>query len=122
MSFTVARPHSVSIPGRFGGHFPSRYGLRRWAKVTLARNFVYQIAAPNTLIAAGPYAFLVHPSYTGALLHVTGIVMLGTAALACAVTVTVTVTVIVAGTCGCDHACGWHVWLWLLLLWLWLWL
>ena len=69
----------------FGGgrrlDFAARYGVRRWAKAALAGDFVYRIAAPDTLITTGPYAYLVHPSYTGMLLHLAGIIMLGAVGL-----------------------------------------
>lgn len=46
------------------------YCLRAWAKASLGAGFTYVISEPRspTLVTSGPYAMLVHPSYTGALL------------------------------------------------------
>ena len=52
------------------------WGQRLWAKLTLASLFTYRIAPPDRLITSGPYAVWVHPSYSGAILHVTGLLML----------------------------------------------
>lgn len=43
------------------------YALRLWAKATLGSSFTYELAVPEGLVTTGPYAVLVHPSYTGAL-------------------------------------------------------
>jgi protein-S-isoprenylcysteine O-methyltransferase Ste14 len=54
----------------------SGWGLRRWAKRTLAALFTYQISAPTTLVASGPYSLLLHPGYTGNMLHICGAAIL----------------------------------------------
>ena len=41
------------------------YGLRVWSKATLGRHFTYEIQSPEALVSDGPYALLLHPSYTG---------------------------------------------------------
>ena len=52
------------------------WALRQWAKLTLADNFQYQISTPASLLTTGPYAWLVHPGYSGVNLHVIGISIL----------------------------------------------
>ena len=68
--------------------------FRRWAKYTLNQLFTYQISIPKELIQTGPYAYLVHPSYTGSLLHFLGIIVLATESLdittACVTTAVIT--------------------------------
>jgi protein-S-isoprenylcysteine O-methyltransferase Ste14 len=51
--------------------------LRQWSKAVLASDFTYRISAPvNGLVTTGPYAFLVHPGYTGSLVHLVGLCVL----------------------------------------------
>ena len=50
----------------------SGWGFRRWAKITLANQFTYQISLPRELITTGPYTHFIHPSYCGAILHIFG--------------------------------------------------
>ncbi|KAF9575173.1 hypothetical protein EC968_004109 [Mortierella alpina] len=47
------------------------YVLRRWSFITLDRFFTYEltIRSGHRLIQTGPYKYLRHPSYTGALLN-----------------------------------------------------
>jgi protein-S-isoprenylcysteine O-methyltransferase Ste14 len=45
--------------------FIGGYALRVWSKVTLGRHFTYEIQFPGALVEGGPYALLLHPSYTG---------------------------------------------------------
>lgn len=54
----------------------SGWALRRWAKHTLAASFTYQVSLPPTLLTNGPYAWFIHPGYSGSLLHVCGIFIL----------------------------------------------
>jgi protein-S-isoprenylcysteine O-methyltransferase Ste14 len=57
------------------------WGLRKWAKQTLAGAFTYIISNPKELVTTGPYQWWVHPGYAGVIAHVTGLVML--AAVSC---------------------------------------
>ena len=57
------------------------WGLRKWAKQTLAGAFTYIISTPKELVTTGPYQWWVHPGYAGVIAHVTGLVML--AAVSC---------------------------------------
>ena len=57
------------------------WGLRQWAKRTLAASFTYVISNPEELITTGPYRWWVHPGYAGIVTHVVGLVMI--AALPC---------------------------------------
>ena len=41
------------------------FSIREWSKRTLGRHFTYEIQRPEALIDDGPYALLLHPSYTG---------------------------------------------------------
>eukprot|EP00035_Acanthoeca_spectabilis_P013274 m.244881 g.244881 ORF g.244881 m.244881 type:complete len:246 (+) comp15846_c0_seq1:206-943(+) len=52
------------------------FGLRRWAKWSLARHFTYQITVPHTLVVTGPYQWWLHPGYAGSIAHAVGIVIL----------------------------------------------
>ncbi|KAF9150825.1 hypothetical protein BG015_007348 [Linnemannia schmuckeri] len=47
------------------------YALRKWSFVTLDRFFTYQLAirTGHKLVQTGPYSYLRHPSYTGAILN-----------------------------------------------------
>ncbi|KAF9538605.1 hypothetical protein EC957_006411 [Mortierella hygrophila] len=47
------------------------YALRKWSFVTLDRFFTYQltIRSGHKLVQSGPYTYLRHPSYTGAILN-----------------------------------------------------
>ncbi|KAF9926183.1 hypothetical protein FBU30_004184 [Linnemannia zychae] len=47
------------------------YALRKWSFVTLDRFFTYQltIRTGHKLVQSGPYTYLRHPSYTGAILN-----------------------------------------------------
>ncbi len=45
--------------------FACGYLLRVWCKQTLGKHFTYEIQRPDALINNGPYALLLHPSYTG---------------------------------------------------------
>ncbi|KAG0280720.1 hypothetical protein BGZ95_008998 [Linnemannia exigua] len=47
------------------------YALRKWSFVTLDRFFTYQltIRTGHKLVQSGPYMYLRHPSYTGAILN-----------------------------------------------------
>ncbi|KAF9130930.1 hypothetical protein BGW39_002458 [Mortierella sp. 14UC] len=47
------------------------YVLRKWSFVTLDRFFTYQltIRTDHRLVQSGPYTYLRHPSYTGAILN-----------------------------------------------------
>ncbi|KAG0374988.1 hypothetical protein BGX24_009686, partial [Mortierella sp. AD032] len=47
------------------------YVLRKWSFVTLDRFFTYQltIRTGHKLVQSGPYTYLRHPSYTGAILN-----------------------------------------------------
>ncbi|GJJ73221.1 hypothetical protein EMPS_05579 [Entomortierella parvispora] len=52
--------------------------LRRWSFATLDRFFTYRLTihADHKLVSTGPYKYLRHPSYTGALLAVSGAYLL----------------------------------------------
>jgi protein-S-isoprenylcysteine O-methyltransferase Ste14 len=52
------------------------WGLRAWSKIVLGESFKYQIAAPDELIVAGPYAVWIHPSYAGFMAQLFGALML----------------------------------------------
>ncbi|KAG0364101.1 hypothetical protein BC939DRAFT_501240 [Gamsiella multidivaricata] len=54
------------------------YALRKWSFIALDRFFTYQltIRSGHKLIQSGPYTFLRHPSYTGAILSNVGFQML----------------------------------------------
>ena len=56
----------------------SGWGLRLWAKYTLAASFTYQVSIPPSLVTSGPYSLLVHPGYSGVILHICGILILAT--------------------------------------------
>ena len=56
----------------------SGYLLRICAKRTLHHDFKYRIAAPDELITTMPYNWLLHPGYTGLLLHMCGVAVLST--------------------------------------------
>ncbi|OAQ35294.1 hypothetical protein K457DRAFT_151829 [Linnemannia elongata AG-77] len=47
------------------------YALRKWSFITLDRFFTYQltIRTGHKLVQSGPYTYLRHPSYTGAILN-----------------------------------------------------
>ncbi|KAF9912281.1 hypothetical protein EC991_000173 [Linnemannia zychae] len=47
------------------------YALRKWSFVTLDRFFTYQltIRTGHKLVQSGPYTYLRHPSYTGAIIN-----------------------------------------------------
>ena len=62
-----------TAPRSFAG-----WGLRKWAQHTLGDLFTYQISNPGTLVTAPPYTVLLHPGYTGIVLHIAGVVMLST--------------------------------------------
>ena len=50
------------------------WSLRQWSKQILAQNFTYQISKPTKLIDdVGPYVYMLHPGYSGALLHMCGL-------------------------------------------------
>lgn len=50
------------------------WSLRQWSKRCLEQYFTYQISKPTTLIDdRGPYIYLVHPGYSGALIHLCGL-------------------------------------------------
>lgn len=53
-------------------------GLREWCYRTLARHFTFSLTIhkDHELVQSGPYALLVHPSYTGAVLVQAGYLML----------------------------------------------
>ena len=57
----MARPLEAAAVALFVGG----YALRAWAKRALGRHFTYEIQSPGALIGTGPYALLLHPSYTG---------------------------------------------------------
>ena len=52
------------------------WALRYWAKSTLDDLFKYQIEPPSRLITAGPFQYLVHPGYAGAMAHMLGVFIL----------------------------------------------
>ena len=54
----------------------SGYMLRRWAKITLQRFYTYHISIPDSLITDGPYKILIHPGYSGHLIHLLGVLLL----------------------------------------------
>ncbi|KAG0092689.1 hypothetical protein BGZ93_011379 [Podila epicladia] len=56
----------------------SGFALRKWSFVTLDRFFTYQltIRSGHKLVQSGPYTYLRHPSYTGALMNGFGSFML----------------------------------------------
>ncbi|KAG0357886.1 hypothetical protein BG005_003001 [Podila minutissima] len=56
----------------------SGFALRKWSFVTLDRFFTYQltIRSGHKLVQSGPYTYLRHPSYTGALMTGFGSFML----------------------------------------------
>ncbi|KAF9320633.1 hypothetical protein BG003_005382 [Podila horticola] len=56
----------------------SGYALRKWSFVTLDRFFTYQltIRSGHKLVQSGPYKYLRHPSYTGAMMTCFGSFML----------------------------------------------
>lgn len=53
-------------------------GLRLWCYRTLARHFTFRVAIlrDHELVQTGPYALLLHPSYTGAVLVQFGLLIL----------------------------------------------
>jgi len=58
------------------GFFIALFGfaLRAWARVTLGRlfTFIVSIRADHRLVTSGPYAYMLHPSYTGSLMQAMG--------------------------------------------------
>lgn len=52
------------------------YTLRQWSEKTLAELFTYQISKPTHIVTSGPYRFLVHPGYSGGLIHVMALITL----------------------------------------------
>mmetsp|Transcript_1837 Transcript_1837/g.2642 ORF Transcript_1837/g.2642 Transcript_1837/m.2642 type:complete len:295 (-) Transcript_1837:11-895(-) len=59
----------------------SGWALREYAQQILGPKFTYQISDPGNLITTGVYRYLIHPGYTGAFFHITGIGMLAMVAL-----------------------------------------
>lgn len=63
------------------------FALRMWSKIVLGKHFKYRIAPPDLddddegLITSGPYAMLIHPGYSGSVIHAAGISVLGTLCL-----------------------------------------
>jgi protein-S-isoprenylcysteine O-methyltransferase Ste14 len=55
------------------------WGLRLWAKSSLASFFTYRLSQPSTLVTAGPYMYWLHPGYAGNTFHVGGLLMVGVA-------------------------------------------
>jgi protein-S-isoprenylcysteine O-methyltransferase Ste14 len=53
--------------------FIGGYALRVWSKASLGRGFTYHVAPPLTLTQSGPYALLVHPSYTGGVVYLAAV-------------------------------------------------
>jgi protein-S-isoprenylcysteine O-methyltransferase Ste14 len=54
--------------------FCAGFGMRRWSEMTLGRYFTFTVmtSTEQPVIASGPYRFVRHPGYTGALLIVVG--------------------------------------------------
>ncbi len=54
--------------------FLAGFGMRRWSEMTLGRYFTFTVmtSTDQPVIMSGPYRFVRHPGYTGALLVVIG--------------------------------------------------
>merc|ERR1711977_612484 len=51
------------------------YALRHYAKLELGAHFTYELARPSTLVTIGVYQYLLHPSYTGIVMYVLGMMI-----------------------------------------------
>ncbi len=80
--------------------------LRQWSIATLGRSFTghVQIEAGQTVISAGPYRWLRHPSYAGQWLEMIGVGLATGNALSAAICTTVPLAGLTRRICGEERA------------------